>query len=1522
MGRNRALLIGASDYDAPGIRPLHFIPGDMDALSEALRLRGYDVVIARPRKAVVSANFVNLEVIRFLTRARSGDTLLICLSGHGHHINARDYFVPEDAHPELQPFHTGLVALDWSCELQTSPAERIAFLVDACRDGFAPGFHGDTMSADSMGWSGGEISHVLHQKVAWVYACSQGQKARYVRADEHVRDGVDCGTRPEESFSLFSRAVRDVLLCHPEALDLPTLEEQVRDRVVELHRAYGKTSAVQTVRARGDKHGFLLAGPLADTQERPPPPAGRAPAPSPAPLVADQDPLRQLAVAQYRLLHYNDDGPLLALAATGPATYVVQLAQLVHKEARQRVWDACARRRPGPALFDLLGKLHGQGFVHIELGLFTAALRHRPADQLFEGVAPGEIDSTLIRLAKARDSSAVVAAVEALHAGGGIEAAVRLLHGAVWRRRPDQLPSLLGALRKSGLMPTAERVLAHYGRHCPADALGPALTALSEPGGRLADRQRLLAGAAHRPAGEVLECVAVLRAAGYDAFTGPLLARAATADAATAARLLHVLGSEPGTEADRDAVLNSAAAGLSVARLVDTVGLLHEVEPAAGMHNHALLLLSRVLARRGFAELICLVRRLAARWLDSDVQGVLGGWLTCRSMAELPELIEVLTVGGHGGEAECVLFEAARFRSAETVVDVFRVLRAAGAETPAARLVALLLDPRPRDDLPAVLDKLYGAEGGVEIRAALASAALALPVAELPDLLAAPSGEDASWRLHLREVVAGRRPLGELLELFEVPLAEGLRAKLAETAGSQRPVEELPDLVRALRERGIGDTRRALWKGVGHRPYAQLAVIIPKLEPDADELLISVSGWSSLMDVAFLVEELVKTGAGEQALRLAELAVTGRGVDDVPVLTAWWRSRGLGAVTDHTLVRAGHRWLVPQIVEAVRVLGAAASGEDVSLDAERLLLGAVTTKGARGVRQLVRALGARETAAEARAALRIAGESCGVEALARLVGKLTSGGMDEEVSQVLEAAAGSRPASEAVEFLRVLLSFGETIRAEEFLASVVERRSGEELGALLHLLSSGSFEDHDLTWAFQSLGARMPDSALVETVRSLNAAGQEAKIPLVLRAAFARRSPADLPGLIKALGMTEQPPGPIGGPTPAWQACQAALSEQPLAVLLDHEAALKRAGLVAGAAAVLAGAVRRPAGELARFVQEELRHQRGASHEQLLVAVARAPGFADVLGELRVMESKEGFDRALDRLARRLPASAMAVNAVRPSDIQRWAMEACPEPELIEILVRTAVQLPFGLDRGLVVLFVLCRPAEDVIHLTEVLRQRGMTYEGGKVLATAGSCCEDDEVVQLIEAAVSMRPPADTGPLIRGAVEHRRILPARLLTELNLRGLSAHVDTALAHYLSEPGRRECMPFTAVGLADAGLSAEAERVIRTYISLCSAEYLIDDLALAAPDAKKLIIDAAARHLPITALQDILMRLRPGGGAADPETFVSLALVALQNRPSAAEQAAVREIVDPYLPRKQPRRTVRRRRLQGPPVQPEA
>ncbi|WP_433890121.1 HD domain-containing protein [Streptomyces sp. CA-111067] len=276
MARFKALLIGASEYDDPAIADLPFVRDDLQKLHAVLTERNFTSVEIVESRRGITATVVHAQVSGFLRDAAPGDTLFVLLSGHGQHFRGADYLIPEDASFAVRPFADCCVEIGWQRELEDSAAARIVFLVDACREGIEE----DVKSpAGVAGWSRRKIAAALQRKVAYVYACSPAQLARFVRPSDTLvangegadgggtdgggTDGVSPG-EGGESFSLFSRAVADVVGGTGHAVDLAEFTDRVQDRMAALHAAYGKPGAVQLLHVTTDteRAGFdVLPGP-------------------------------------------------------------------------------------------------------------------------------------------------------------------------------------------------------------------------------------------------------------------------------------------------------------------------------------------------------------------------------------------------------------------------------------------------------------------------------------------------------------------------------------------------------------------------------------------------------------------------------------------------------------------------------------------------------------------------------------------------------------------------------------------------------------------------------------------------------------------------------------------------------------------------------------------------------------------------------------------------------------------------------------------------------------------------------------------------------------------------------------------------------------------------------------------------------------------------------------------------------------------------------------------------------------
>ncbi|MGC5383790.1 HD domain-containing protein [Micromonospora chalcea] len=235
MATFRALLLGVAEYDDPQILPLPFVTNDIGALSVALEKNGYRVGtldngrLSRPK--------ICAEVTQFLESAHLHDNLLVYLSGHGAHTDGIDYLVPSEADLRI-PLTESMVPLNyWAGALERSRAGQVVFVVDACREGFDQ----ESMMLELRRWSTGRISHVAQQRTAFLFACGPGEKAQFV-------------TAAGDSFSIFSRALQQILVSGEAGRTLEDLVAAVNEQMRDLASAHGRR--IQTAHAHPASSGI------------------------------------------------------------------------------------------------------------------------------------------------------------------------------------------------------------------------------------------------------------------------------------------------------------------------------------------------------------------------------------------------------------------------------------------------------------------------------------------------------------------------------------------------------------------------------------------------------------------------------------------------------------------------------------------------------------------------------------------------------------------------------------------------------------------------------------------------------------------------------------------------------------------------------------------------------------------------------------------------------------------------------------------------------------------------------------------------------------------------------------------------------------------------------------------------------------------------------------------------------------------------------------------------------------------
>ncbi|MEV6117322.1 caspase family protein [Streptomyces sp. NPDC052109] len=247
MGRHLAVLVGASDYQSSqGEFPsLDFIPAELNRLRTALLRRGFDRVDLVARGFVtdhgtgINGSLVRGSVNKALADARMGDTVLVVLSGHGIQHEGRDYLVPEGLHPYDDHIEES-VPVDWAARaVSNSEADTVVFLFDTCREGVRQEAKGSPRLVPRRKDLDWRLER--RRKVARVFACSPLEKALWARG-EAAGDTADAG-----AFSLFTRALTDLVEAGTPGVTLPQLLEALQTRITELHTLCGKSGPPQQV---------------------------------------------------------------------------------------------------------------------------------------------------------------------------------------------------------------------------------------------------------------------------------------------------------------------------------------------------------------------------------------------------------------------------------------------------------------------------------------------------------------------------------------------------------------------------------------------------------------------------------------------------------------------------------------------------------------------------------------------------------------------------------------------------------------------------------------------------------------------------------------------------------------------------------------------------------------------------------------------------------------------------------------------------------------------------------------------------------------------------------------------------------------------------------------------------------------------------------------------------------------------------------------------------------------------------
>ncbi len=212
----RALLVGVPAYLDGSIDDLPFIEGDLAELGAALEATSYRVTIHDPAQA--NKDRIETAIEFFICDSQARDTLFIFLSGHGIHYEGMDYLVPSGAMTRSFDFPSRCIPIEFNKYIDRSLAGDVVIFVDACREGISLL---EKSAVNAASWSSRMAERAATRHLAYVYACSPGERARYADDGHH-------------KFSLFSRALSQVVRTYDGPGDLAGIGLAVQDELDRL----------------------------------------------------------------------------------------------------------------------------------------------------------------------------------------------------------------------------------------------------------------------------------------------------------------------------------------------------------------------------------------------------------------------------------------------------------------------------------------------------------------------------------------------------------------------------------------------------------------------------------------------------------------------------------------------------------------------------------------------------------------------------------------------------------------------------------------------------------------------------------------------------------------------------------------------------------------------------------------------------------------------------------------------------------------------------------------------------------------------------------------------------------------------------------------------------------------------------------------------------------------------------------------------------------------------------------------
>ncbi|MCW8099510.1 caspase family protein [Streptomyces tauricus] len=234
-------MLFVSQYESDFWQDLGFLDQEYRNLTTVLASHGY-IIDRRSDCGKLRAADINQRIDAFIQDSCQDDYLLVYLSGHGYHYGDTHWFAAHDSDltvgvPTMSMTN---VRLDggWPDVVEQSAAKQALFVVDACRDRLTD----ETAGGRQLPIKPPDGS----ERLSYLMACEPERSATYLASR----------SRREETFSLFTQALQDVLIDASGLLPADRLRELLEAAMNDLQSQNLQSVQRQTPRLSGEEGSF------------------------------------------------------------------------------------------------------------------------------------------------------------------------------------------------------------------------------------------------------------------------------------------------------------------------------------------------------------------------------------------------------------------------------------------------------------------------------------------------------------------------------------------------------------------------------------------------------------------------------------------------------------------------------------------------------------------------------------------------------------------------------------------------------------------------------------------------------------------------------------------------------------------------------------------------------------------------------------------------------------------------------------------------------------------------------------------------------------------------------------------------------------------------------------------------------------------------------------------------------------------------------------------------------------------